>query len=97
MGDEPILLIEIIKANGQSLLYRRGKSGLPMNTKPGKSKIKPGEHINPVFTDSATENNRLHLIVPVRVKTCGKSIRYVPVMVCKGKPLREQDKIGMCR
>lgn len=57
MGYEPILEI-IIKANGQSLPSGRGKSGLPMNTKPGKGKNKPGEHINPVFTDSATENNR---------------------------------------
>ena len=76
MGNEPILEIKF-KANGQSLLKGRGKSGLPMNTKPGKVTPttlfrelrrtgKPGEHINPMFTDSATENNRLHLIV------CGK-------------------------
>ena len=32
-----------------------------MNTKPGKGNTKPGEHTNPLFTDSITENNRLLL------------------------------------
>jgi len=33
----------------------------------------------------------------VRVKTGGKSARVLSVMVVRGKPLWEQDKIGMCR
>ena len=33
----------------------------------------------------------------VRVKTGGKSARVLSVMIVRGKPLWEQDKIGMCR
>ena len=46
--------------------------------------------------DSATENNRLmQLLYKVRVKTGGKSTRCMLVIVCRGKPYLEQDKIGM--
>jgi hypothetical protein len=44
--------------------------------------------------DSATENNR-HKLLMVRVKTGGKSTRCRLVIVCRGKPYLEQDKIGM--
>ena len=44
--------------------------------------------------DSATENNRLECTFRVRVKTCGKSARLYEVIHMRGKPYREQDKIG---
>jgi hypothetical protein len=44
--------------------------------------------------DSATENNRLGCKFKVRVKTCGKSARLCKAIRIRGKPYREQDKIG---
>lgn len=45
--------------------------------------------------ESATENNRLRVILKVRVKMCGKSAQCMQVTACSGKPYLEQDKIGM--
>lgn len=68
-----------------------------MNTKPGKVIYHQARVAGLRLTDSATENDHLGVTARERVKTGGKSTRYMAVMACRGKPLREQDKIGMCR
>lgn len=51
-----------------------------------------GEQLT-LFMESATENNRL--FSKVRVKKYGKSVQSDLVIIQKGKPYLEQDKIGM--